>query len=540
MNEQEQYEIFTALFIQRVDVIARHNDNHWGPYYRDYRARRLQPWNSEMFQLHLNGKQRLGSYSTTPGENTCKFIVADFDENRAALYHARKLEEELQKYNIRSFLERSRSGCGYHQWVFFVQPIVAFKARAMMLGALHLAGIPTTGEMRKGVNTTRSFDRLFPNQDTVPVGGFGNLIALPLQGAAMQQGNTVFLDMADEPFPNQWEVLRDIYTKHRLALDNPAIEQLAVFATENGSEITKPITEVRREAASTYWSALAQAPGQIEKMQQCEAIKQSVVDADQFGNHPWTDVLSNVAVYLLGKDHQKAQELAHKISRGYQNYTEDETNQVLRYKLDHLQRDGWPTSCRAMAEHGWTCPRLSDCRSGFIAKYGAPPSFTVHNDEQPIPIERRRQILRFEQSGLYDAFRACYDVLSTTTDSYILRHLLGIRELFVECRRDEVKSFKYTFPNDEQAAAVALILQGGRVPHDLQDNQVWLLRKDSRPLTVIDKVFVEIAQQAGVIMQKGALISQILGEGTRMKAPFFGKLDAFVAQIGLEEAQNAE
>ena len=61
-----------------------------------------------------------------------------------------------------------------------------------------------------------SCDRLFPSQDTLPRGGFGNLIALPLQHGPRQQANTVFLDDRLEPLPGegQWAYLAAIPAAH--------------------------------------------------------------------------------------------------------------------------------------------------------------------------------------------------------------------------------------------------------------------------------------------------------------------------------------
>ena len=56
----------------------------------------------------------------------------------------------------------------------------------------------------------KSYDRLFPNQDTMPKGGFGNLIALPLQKAPAEKGNSLFLDSNLIPYPDQWAYLSNV------------------------------------------------------------------------------------------------------------------------------------------------------------------------------------------------------------------------------------------------------------------------------------------------------------------------------------------
>ncbi|HTY36621.1 MAG TPA: DEAD/DEAH box helicase family protein, partial [Bacteroidota bacterium] len=101
-------------------------------------------------------------------------------------------------------IERSRSGRGGHVWIFFGSPVPASTARAV--GSFLL----TDTIARRHQVSLGSYDRFFPNQDTLPKGGFGNLIALPLQRQARDQGNSVFLDESLAPFPDQWEYLRSV------------------------------------------------------------------------------------------------------------------------------------------------------------------------------------------------------------------------------------------------------------------------------------------------------------------------------------------
>lgn len=138
-------------------------------------------------------------------------------------------------------------GRGGHVWIFFSAPVAAGSARK--LGALLLRDAMT----RRAEVDLASYDRLFPNQDFLPQKGFGNLIALPLQGRCRASGTTVFLDPATlEPGPDQWPFLGSIA---RLAPDR--IEQLlanhedlpvgpAVLATHEPPRRDEPIpAEIR-------------------------------------------------------------------------------------------------------------------------------------------------------------------------------------------------------------------------------------------------------------------------------------------------------
>lgn len=109
-----------------------------------------------------------------------------------------------QEYNIPCSVERSRSGNGAHIWIVFSEPISASKARKLGNAIL------TEAMRRKGTLSFKSYDRLFPNQDYLPEGGLGNLIALPLQGKARREENSVFVDDNFEPYNDQWGYLASI------------------------------------------------------------------------------------------------------------------------------------------------------------------------------------------------------------------------------------------------------------------------------------------------------------------------------------------
>lgn len=107
-------------------------------------------------------------------------------------------------WNIPAYIERSRSGKGAHVWILFEAPIQTRQARQLGNAIL------TEAMEREGKMSFKSYDRFFPNQDLIPQGGFGNLVALPLQGQARKNGNSVFVDNNFAPYEDQWGYLQQI------------------------------------------------------------------------------------------------------------------------------------------------------------------------------------------------------------------------------------------------------------------------------------------------------------------------------------------
>jgi hypothetical protein len=164
--------------------------------------RRLFPLTDEVIYAHLAGQHTIGVYPLLLDE-TCWFLAADFDKS-AWQEDAAAFLTACAEWNVPAALERSRSGNGGHVWFFFEQPVSAALPRK--LGS---ALLTRTMERRHQLGLD-SYDRLFPNQDTMPKGGFGNLIALPLQHDPRSQGNSVFVNERFEPHPDQWAFLSSI------------------------------------------------------------------------------------------------------------------------------------------------------------------------------------------------------------------------------------------------------------------------------------------------------------------------------------------
>jgi ketosteroid isomerase-like protein len=136
-------------------------------------------------------------------DETCWFLAIDFDKStwQSDVAEVMRSCEEL---GVPASIERSRSGHGGHLWIFFKSPISAATARNLGCAVL------TDALERRHQIGFDSYDRLFPSQDTMPKGGFGNLIALPLQRIARQDSNTVFLDRNLQPHVDQWRYLASV------------------------------------------------------------------------------------------------------------------------------------------------------------------------------------------------------------------------------------------------------------------------------------------------------------------------------------------
>jgi superfamily II DNA or RNA helicase/very-short-patch-repair endonuclease len=166
------------------------------------------PVSDRLIRWHLSGKDSsgqpfvMGVYPMLLDE-TCHFLALDLD-GAGWQEDAVALARVVQKMDLPLALERSRSGNGAHLWFFFERTIPAIQARRFGAHLLTEA-MDTRPEIGLG-----SYDRMFPNQDTLPRGGFGNLIALPLQKAARDAGNSAFLDGGLSPLADQWAFLGQI------------------------------------------------------------------------------------------------------------------------------------------------------------------------------------------------------------------------------------------------------------------------------------------------------------------------------------------
>lgn len=196
---------------------------------------------------HLQGRHVMGVYPLLTDE-TCCFLAVDFDQGGwredVAAYVA-----TARRMGLSPAVERSRSGDGAHVWFFFSAPVAASAARAM--GSYLL----TEAMASRPELPLSSYDRLFPNQDTMPRGGFGNLIALPLQFEARQRGNTVFVNEGWEPFPDQWAYLEALPR-----MSPSRVEDLAREASARGKVLGVRVAPGLENESDVPWLRLPSHP----------------------------------------------------------------------------------------------------------------------------------------------------------------------------------------------------------------------------------------------------------------------------------------
>ena len=265
LSLQEKVDLFRSLFKGREDVFARRwysktsgkagyqpvCQNEWTPMCdkrtfkcADCPNRHFSPLTDNDIYRHLEGKDAdgrdvIGLYVLNE-DNTCHLLCTDFDDKNCE--HGYKNDvlafiDVCRSWNIPCSVERSRSGNGAHVWIFFDNPVLAVKARRLGNAIL------TEAMSRNGKISFKSYDRFFPNQDTMPEGGLGNLVALPLQGNARKHGNSVFVDENYEPYPDQWEFLLNV---------GKLSEQLLEDILKKTANI-QPLGELSKTSESKPW-----------------------------------------------------------------------------------------------------------------------------------------------------------------------------------------------------------------------------------------------------------------------------------------------
>ncbi len=246
MTSAEKVALFMALFRGRADVYPKRwintkkSTQGYSPACSNEWARGLCdkpkvkcgecpnqafiPVTEKTIHDHLQGRHVIGAYPMLPDE-TCWFLAVDFDKGQWQA-DVRAFTNTCKAKGVPYAVERSRSGNGAHVWFFFATPVSASTARKM---GSYL--ITETMADRHELPMT-SYDRFFPNQDSMPRGGFGNLIALPFQDGPRQQGNAVFVHETWTPFADQWSFLASL---RRRAMNNSMRKMTMGLSTERGT-----------------------------------------------------------------------------------------------------------------------------------------------------------------------------------------------------------------------------------------------------------------------------------------------------------------
>lgn len=261
LTSEQKIALFRRLFRGRIDVYPIRWEsstgksgytpacgNEWKPGIcnkprikcADCKNRLLLPVTDQIIFDHLSGKHTVGIYPIL-ADDTCYFLAVDFDEEcwKEDVLSVMKSCREL---DVPACLEISRSGNGAHIWIFFEKSIPARDAR--LLGAALISHACSS----KRQLSLRSYDRLFPNQDTLPTGGFGNLIALPLQKQPRGKDCSVFVDDEFLPWPDQWAFLASIQMMTASQLESALLRttgrgnplDVSYVADENAKEPWKP------------------------------------------------------------------------------------------------------------------------------------------------------------------------------------------------------------------------------------------------------------------------------------------------------------
>lgn len=270
LSTTQKVELFRSLFHGRQDVFpvrwesktsgksgyAPACENEWvagvceKPRIKcsDCEHRALEPVTDPVIYGHLAGEHTVGVYPLLH-DDTCHFLAVDFDEQDWQ-DDARAFMKSCEEIGVPAALEISRSGNGAHAWVFFSNRVDARDARR--LGTALISHVCAQTRQL----SLSSYDRLFPNQDRMPKGGFGNLIALPLQKKPRESGRSVFVDGNLQPYPDQWAYLASLSRM-------PVADIEPVILRAMGGSHPLDVTFIENEDGDTPWVTPKPAPLRI-------------------------------------------------------------------------------------------------------------------------------------------------------------------------------------------------------------------------------------------------------------------------------------
>lgn len=314
------------------------------------RHRRFLPIADDVVRWHLSGQDDFGKdfvmglYPMLLDE-TCFFLAADFDKSSWE-EDARAFLKTCHQLNLPAALERSRSGKGAHVWLFFTEAIPAILARKL---GCHI--LTETMEHRPDVGLD-SYDRFFPNQDTLPQGGFGNLIALPLQKKARDLGNSVFVNEDLIAYEDQWAFLSELRK-----ISRQEVETIVTLAERKGRIIGMHL-RVSEEDDITPWNRPfthnKTVPASIDLPESLEIVVGNEIYIPKKGLSPW---LRNRLLRLAAfpnPEFYKAQAM---------RLPTHEKPRMISCVTDHSDHIGLPRGCLEDI-----CHQLSDLKIKLIVR----------------------------------------------------------------------------------------------------------------------------------------------------------------------------
>ncbi len=305
------------------------------------------PFSDKHLEDHIAGKKIHGVYPLLK-DNTCHFIAADFDDHEKEDYPVNPLLD-VEKYyyaayeqDLDCYVLRSKSGKGYHVYIFFKDPVPAMKARTVVMALLKEAQVIGDDVINS------SFDKFFPTQDKhSDPDSIGNLIALPFQGIAMQGDHTVILDPDSgfkTAYADQVEILSTIKYATEADLDR-VINEWGLSANEE-KPVTSPIV-VRTETIKSFRTDNVT----IDELMKCAFLKHAYENQASLSEPLWYAMVSNIACLS-----PNGEELCHEFSKGHPNYNKAETDRKIRHSL----QDTKPHTCKHIKEKGFKC--LESCK----------------------------------------------------------------------------------------------------------------------------------------------------------------------------------
>jgi len=290
------------------------------------------PLSDDLLKKHIMGAKDsiLGVYPLLK-DDTCRFVALDFDRHKPTdpdpWEDVQAFLDVCEVHEIPAYVLRSKSGNGYHVYLFFSGPVEAWKARGMAFALLQEAGVTKDGD------TVSTFDRLFPNQNKLSGKGFGNLISLPFQGAAGLRGHTLFLDPDTNykhPYQDQWAVLKN---RGQISPD-----EVDVFVKEWDVKEEKP----KREGSDTFKPFQeGDSKAVFSRIRNgCTFIKHGCENAETLPEPEWYALLTIVSRCKDGRRQ------AHKYSEPHPAYDYDDTES----KIEHALTDTGPYLCETIKQ----------------------------------------------------------------------------------------------------------------------------------------------------------------------------------------------